>query len=327
MHSRIKLCLAIGCMFALFGCVKKQDKQAQQSAAGLPELKQETSAVKKDSGDVFNEFYDESGSKSAKKELAKGKAQKGKTTFDEMGEGNYTFAPDGRFVVQISCVISRGLADRLVKKMEEKNFPAYVAEVVNPTPDLQGTYYRVRIGGFNGVSAARAFAEKALVPEGYQYWVDNRSNDAVGMSGSGLGETAPSSYSSPASSPAPAAPSTSSESWVPGSSSGASSSSSAASEWSQPAATPTTPAAAPASQPAAVAPSTPAASASQPAASSTTPAPAPVTQPSATSAPAPGSSATPSSTTPASNVVPPAQTGSTGGAKSSDSWGTSDSGW
>jgi hypothetical protein len=83
------------------------------------------------------------------------------------------------------------LADRLVEKLEAKGFPAYVAEVQNPTPELFGTYYRVRIGRFAQISAARDFGNETLKPLGYEFWVDNKSNDNVGIEGSGFGETTP----------------------------------------------------------------------------------------------------------------------------------------
>ena len=41
------------------------------------------------------------------------------------------------------------------------------------TPDLSGTYYRVRIGYFKGLSVARAFGENNLVPLGYSFWAED----------------------------------------------------------------------------------------------------------------------------------------------------------
>jgi hypothetical protein len=98
------------------------------------------------------------------------------------------------------------------------NYPAYTAAVQNPTPSLSGTYYRVRIGGFAGFAAAKAFAEKSLVTNGYQYWVDRKSNDNVGMEGNGLGSSAPSgSYEKAPSFSAPVSNSTENETYMPAS--------------------------------------------------------------------------------------------------------------
>ncbi len=83
-------------------------------------------------------------------------------------------------MVQVRVFETRVHADALVAKLTAAGFPAYVAVVENPTADLPGTYYRVRIGGFNTREEAAAFAAASLKPQGYDSWVDAKSNDRVG---------------------------------------------------------------------------------------------------------------------------------------------------
>ncbi len=164
------------------GCGKKKKDEGSDSA-----IQSTPTLSEKDSSDeeMFNEFFEDSTKKSFE-------------SSDDFSGSSSTpdFNPDGRYVVQVSCVLSQGFAESVAGKLENKGYPAYVAEVINPTPDLQGSYYRIRIGGFNGISAAKTFAEDYLVNDGYEYWVDNRSNDNVGFGGSGLGEASSSEYES-----------------------------------------------------------------------------------------------------------------------------------
>lgn len=105
------------------------------------------------------------------------------------------FSETGRYVVQVAIFKSKRQAANLVEKLANSGYPAYVAEVENPVPDLYGTYHRVRIGRFRTVTEARTFGDNTLKPNGYDFWVDNKRNDAVGGEGG--------SYSSPASSETP----------------------------------------------------------------------------------------------------------------------------
>jgi len=84
----------------------------------------------------------------------------------------------GRYTIQIVLFPSEASAKKLVKKMAENGISAYYAKVNNPD-SLYGTYYRVRVGYFNGISAATAFARTRLAPLGYSWWVDNTRNDTV----------------------------------------------------------------------------------------------------------------------------------------------------
>ncbi|MBD3422729.1 MAG: hypothetical protein GF398_21660 [Chitinivibrionales bacterium] len=172
---------------ALISCGDKKEGLADDEFKQLAETKADS--ANKDEYDIFDEFYSEEDQAGTQKSSS----FTNKETFSPVASSG-TFADDGRYVVQISCVRSQRFANSLVNKLEQKGYPAYVAEVSDPTPSLSGTYYRVRIGGFTGVSAARSFGENTLVPDGYEYWVDNKSNDNVGMEGYGLGSG--SSYSS-----------------------------------------------------------------------------------------------------------------------------------
>src|SRR3989339_1532958 len=83
------------------------------------------------------------------------------------------FSDNGKYVVQVSVFVSRKAANRLATKFTEEGYAAYVAEVQNPTGDLTGTYYRVRIGNFSGVSDAKDFGENVVADMGYNFWIDN----------------------------------------------------------------------------------------------------------------------------------------------------------
>ena len=172
------------CGFLFSGCVKKP-KQVPQQNVQIPTVPVPAAApatpAKTDTGDVFNEFYKDSKGKTVDK------------TFSMKGSGtaeSYTpeFSEDGRYVVQIAAGPSSGSADEMAGAFKGKGYPAYVAEVQNPTPELTGTYYRVRIGGFAMLADAKAFGENILRPANYDYWVDLKSNDAVGT-GSSVSQT------------------------------------------------------------------------------------------------------------------------------------------
>ncbi|MGM0461804.1 MAG: SPOR domain-containing protein [Fibrobacterota bacterium] len=99
------------------------------------------------------------------------------------------FYTDGNYVVQVSTIASQAIAEDVARKLEDEGYPVYIAEVINPSPELLGTYYRVRIGGFRTINDAEEFGENILMPHGYSYWVDNRSNDNVGIGDYGLGQS------------------------------------------------------------------------------------------------------------------------------------------
>ena len=64
----------------------------------------------------------------------------------------------------------------------DQGIKAYVAEVENPG-ELEGTFYRVRVGYFSTIANAQQFGKEVLAPQGYAGWVDNRKNDRIGQPG------------------------------------------------------------------------------------------------------------------------------------------------
>ena len=79
----------------------------------------------------------------------------------------------GPFVIQVSIQASRRAANNVVSKLSDQGIKAYVAEVENPG-ELEGTFYRVRVGYFSSIANAQQFGKEVLAPQGYAGWVDNR---------------------------------------------------------------------------------------------------------------------------------------------------------
>ncbi len=123
-------------------------------------------------------------------------------------EGN--FDPKGRFVVQVGVFRSKVQAKHLKEKLSAAGYPAYTAEVESPTPELSGTYHRVRVGRFATLEAAHDFGKNTLKAQGYEYWVDKKSNDHVG--GGSSSESVTPAYSAPASTDSYSSPGSSSSS-------------------------------------------------------------------------------------------------------------------
>ena len=88
----------------------------------------------------------------------------------------------GPFVIQVSIQASRKAANNVVNKLSDQGIKAYVAEVENPG-ELEGTFYRVRVGYFSSIANAQQFGKEVLAPQGYAGWVDNRKNDRIGQPG------------------------------------------------------------------------------------------------------------------------------------------------
>jgi len=86
----------------------------------------------------------------------------------------------GPFVIQVSIQASRRAANGIVSKLSDQGIKAYVAEVENPG-ELEGTFYRVRVGYFSTIANAQQFGKEVLAPQGYAGWVDNRKNDEIGQ--------------------------------------------------------------------------------------------------------------------------------------------------
>jgi cell division septation protein DedD len=179
MVSRSNYLVVVAAIAALvlFGCDKKEDEFVPPPPP----------AAKKKAVDIFDEFYVDDAKKGSTASAVKDTPAKTGSVASVSSSGSYKFNPNGRYVVQVNSTASQGGAQRMVNKLKNTGFPAYIAEVENPTPELTGLYFRVRIGGFDALSEAKAFAESALKPDGYDYWVDRKANDNVGIQGAGFG--------------------------------------------------------------------------------------------------------------------------------------------
>lgn len=94
----------------------------------------------------------------------------------------------GSYVIQISIQPSKRNANAIIEKLSSNNIKAYIADVENPG-ELEGTYYRVRIGYFASIESAQNFGKQTLERLGYAWWVDNKSNDHIGNSESDYEES------------------------------------------------------------------------------------------------------------------------------------------
>lgn len=201
----------LGISFILVGCAQKPKSPTQ--TAVVPSTTSQ--AVKTDSADIFNEFYTDSAValdkvkniKTFTMKPAKATAKAAAPAPVETS-GSYTpsFSDNGRFTVQVASMASRWLADELATQFKEKGYPSYVLAVQNPTPNLTGTYYRVRIGTFTTSVDAKAFAENILVPAHFDYWIDRKSNESSAPLESQLNQSSSSygtTYTPPAPPPAP----------------------------------------------------------------------------------------------------------------------------
>ena len=178
----LALLLMVGC-----GRDKKEQQRQRQQQAAQTQTQVEPSRT---ADALFDEFFDASAPRAQTAPApAAAIAPARRETAPVSRE--VRFSPNGRFVVQVSTIASPSLAGELVRKLERQGFPAYSVAVENPATNLLGTYYRVRIGGFDNISDAKHFGESTLRPLGYDFWVDNRSNDRIGIGGAGLGTFQP----------------------------------------------------------------------------------------------------------------------------------------
>ncbi len=110
----------------------------------------------------------------------KSKKEKGNTADIPKAADKAGLSENGRIAVQVSVFKSKKMAENLMAKLASAGYPAYVTEVESPTPELAGTYHRVRVGYFAKISEANTFGENVLKPMGYDFWVDNKSHDNTG---------------------------------------------------------------------------------------------------------------------------------------------------
>ncbi len=190
MIRTIALIACLAAAVATTGCSKKKQTEASSSdsAVTLPEV-----AANKDSTDIFDEFYNDNKAEAATgtsasspaKNAPKPAAARSAAPISTPVASAENLDPNGRYVVQVASVMSEQLANSIVQKLKAKGLPAYISTIENPTPELIGTYFRVRVGGFAGITAAKAFGQKYLAGDGYEYWVASRGDEGTG--GIGLG--------------------------------------------------------------------------------------------------------------------------------------------
>ncbi|MDG5815838.1 SPOR domain-containing protein [Chitinispirillales bacterium ANBcel5] len=168
----------------IWGCGKQETPEESEFASTRGESK----TFRTDASDVFDEFYRDDTSPEQPSEPEP--REPTRSASPQKPE----FVENGRYVVQLTTVQSNTNAENLSAELNSKGYPAYVVEVNNPAPNLHGTYYRVRIGGFRGISQAQSFGNNFLKPDGYDFWVDNRANDNVGIQGAGFGTSGGSSW-------------------------------------------------------------------------------------------------------------------------------------
>jgi len=185
----------------LAGCPKKESPEDIEFAA---QQAKKAAQEKKKKVDVFDEFYVDdakkaSGDSKTAAAKTKGRAEapaaapapapaaSRQSALPAASSGSQGFSKNGRYVVQVGSTASESDANRMAGKLKNLGYPAYVAAVQNPTPALTGVYFRVRLGGFDNYSEAKAFGEGTLAAAGYDYWVDRKANDNVGIDGAGFG--------------------------------------------------------------------------------------------------------------------------------------------
>ena len=190
-HRYLQFMFAATLVVLMSGCKKDKENAAvvEEVPAAAPK-ETDTSATLAEEPNLQQVGKDKPGSAKNTFHPGKGKA-KGASSAAASEAG---FSDAGHFVVQVAIFKSKKQAAALVEKLSGQGYPAYVAEVTDPVPQLSGEYHRVRIGKFLKIGDAKAFGDNTLKPLGYDYWVDNKKNDGVGGTGGGI--------SSPASEPA-----------------------------------------------------------------------------------------------------------------------------
>ncbi len=195
-HRYLQFVFAASLVLLIGGCKKDKENSAvvEEVPAAAPPKETDTSATLAEEPNLQQVGKDKPGS--AKNTFHPGKGKGKNATAASEPASDAGFSDAGHYVVQVAIFKSKKQAGALVEKLSGQGYPAYVAEVSDPVPQLSGTYHRVRIGKFLKIGDAKAFGDNTLKPLGYDYWVDNKKNDAVGGAGG--------SYSAPAAEPASA---------------------------------------------------------------------------------------------------------------------------
>lgn len=82
--------------------------------------------------------------------------------------------PIESYVIQIASYKQKSDADSLVEKLREKDYTAYSELTQNPSPNMRGFVWRVRIGSFKTFKDADDFGKIIKIKENFDYWVDRR---------------------------------------------------------------------------------------------------------------------------------------------------------
>lgn len=205
-HRYLQFMVAAGLVLLISGCKKDKENSAvveEVPAAAAPK-ETDTSATLAEEPNLQQVGKDKPGS--AKNTFHPGKGKDKHAGAPSAAASEAGFSDAGHFVVQVAIFKSKKQAASLVEKLSGQGYPAYVAEVTDPVPQLSGTYHRVRIGKFLKIADAKAFGDNTLKPLGYDYWVDNKKNDGIGGMGGGsapAAESAPASEAPSAEAPAP----------------------------------------------------------------------------------------------------------------------------
>lgn len=88
----------------------------------------------------------------------------------------------GEWTIQVGIHKSEEGARAMVAKLGAKAIPAYVVQAAS-NAGLSGSYWRVRVGPFSARADAQRYGDKVLVPGGYSFWIDRKSNEAPAAGG------------------------------------------------------------------------------------------------------------------------------------------------
>jgi cell division septation protein DedD len=98
-------------------------------------------------------------------------------TGDIVGPGDV-----GEWTIQVGIHKSEEGARGMIAKLAAKGIPSYVVQAAS-NAGLSGSYWRVRVGRFAARADAQKFGDKVLVPGGYSFWIDRKSNEAPAAGG------------------------------------------------------------------------------------------------------------------------------------------------